>query len=502
LFNPAEQRHDRLLAVGGVALATALPVVCAIVNPDNLYDAAAQLVLLIAALVSIAMVSYERRIGPTKAFIVVWYVLLGCIPCGLYLLVSLGYEPRFAVTGDLARSSRAAEFAAIGLPMFSLFSSLTHDLMGRLRLQGVSLSIQTLSNSEAAVKALTVIWLTAAIVSFGARNGILQIAGLETVGDLGGYRVSSLWGGALLAFEAMGPWISAVLMWHVADKSGQSKRWARFPALCMVAFTAFIAVFAGWKSPAVILLLYFAIARANRGRGLPLVLCLVCGCSFVLLIGPFVKQLRWEMETGALQREGRIEAPLNVLMQPSDWLGNLQYLELDTLGRGVSQTSSESLRSAGWFSGPWNGMTVAWGLEAQIPRLVQADKRDLNIGNFVAQTIGPELGLSRASDDVNSLALFTPCEVAANYGLVAGYFSFAAIGIVWSAISVLVCGPQQNASCSVVAVLVVGVMWFEAPLGHLLAHVRTFALGLAALITVGLIAHSLFRVGARRFSVH
>jgi hypothetical protein len=50
------------------------------------------------------------------------------------------------------------------------------------------------------------------------------------------------------------------------------------------------------------------------------------------------------------------------------------------------------------------------------------------MGNFFAR----QLGVSEAPDYLNNVAITMPFEIVGNYGWLAGWLSFAVIGVVWA----------------------------------------------------------------------
>ncbi len=466
------------------ASALLLPLACAIHSPQYLGDCGVQLALGASSAASLLLLASRRLLNPLQSFVLVTYVWFGLGPCVTFLWYQVFESKWRSLGGDLSMSTPSAALAAFGLPLYAVCARAASARLARSGhwSKGVPLGSQNVQSMVLAIG--TAVWLASAAASraFGFSGDTTGV--YESVGALGGTRVYSWSIGLVMACEQVGPWVLSALMWYLAQPRSRRPGGTVPLALVAIAVMAVNAVVGGWKSPLIGLALLYATAVTCRRQRPPWMIGAVSVVLFLAFIVPFVTFARLEAEKVGADSRLRPAVFLDVAMRPGDWLGNADAMDVGVLFRGVSYVGSEAIRRSDLFSGPWGGHTVFHGLEVLIPRPLLPDKRDMNIGNYVAVNIGADLGLSESTNEINNLAIFIPCEIAICFGWIAAWASFGVIGIAWSGLSCAIVGPRNLANHPFVPILVTLPLAMEAPLGHFLAHLRGLGFGLLILLFV------------------
>lgn len=460
------------------------PTLCAVLASENLGDCAVQFGLGLSAAICLYFLARTPLLNPVQSFVLIVYMWLGFGPCVMYLWSELIRASQNPLAGNLAASTPAAALAACGLPLYAACASAVMswvDAKQRFR-RGFSLGSQREQSTVLFVA--TLLWLTALLTSMllGAQE---QVPGMfESVGMLGGSRVRSWWLGLVLACQNIGPWVLSTLMWYVAQPRFRRPAGTELMALPTVAVMVLNALVGGWKSPLVTLVGLYAIARTCRQQRPPWLLGTAFVVVFLVVITPFVTIGRLDAEASGATSNSRAAFFLDLAARPGDWFGRADVVEIDVLFRGISWVGSEAVRRGELLHGPWGSHTVTWGMEVLVPRPLLPTKRDMNIGNFVAREIGVDLEMSHPLDEVNSLAIFIPCEVAVSFGWIAAWLSFGLIGVAWSLASCAVLGSRTLANHPFCPLLVMLPLSMEAPIGHFLPHMRGLLFGLIAMLAI------------------
>ena len=100
------------------------------------------------------------------------------------------------------------------------------------------------------------------------------------------------------------------------------------------------------------------------------------------------------------------------------------------------------------------------------------DKRDMNIGNFFAQTVGVDTGVTHRSDTLTNIGVSIPFEFVGNYGWGAGILAFGLIGVFWSILSAWLLSPARLSDHPLAPFMALAAMGIEGAFGHYLAYLR------------------------------
>ena len=301
------------------------------------------------------------------------------------------------------------------------------------------------------------------------------INGMEETSFLGGTKTTIWWVGVIASIGAIGRLVNSALMAELAQRP-----WRKIPGvvriliLVVIAQTVVIALSGGWKGPLAFLGAYYVCAYLSRYQRLPWLLMAAGGAVFVMVITPFVSYSRDEaLSLGAENVQMRKQVSSEILRDPLAFLPTtVASVDPAIFFRGIAPLASELTRRNGFWGGEWQGYTIAWGFEILVPRAFIPDKRDLSIGNFIARTVGVDIGMCDVTDTLVNLAPTIPFEVVGNYGRIAGILSFGLIGVCWSVFCVWMLSPARLSSHPLTPFMVLLTLGLEAPLGHYLAGLR------------------------------
>jgi hypothetical protein len=453
-------------------------------------DVLAHWSLAISATSCLLCVARRPIIDPIQSFILITYIWLGALPCAINILAHFVNSSDNVERAALSAGVPTAALAALGLPLYTWASTVAVSLAPRLS-PGPGLAGLALGDRRTQSKLLlasTGLLLGSAYLGRALHGGDLSTQVFESVGMLGGSRVSSWSLGLLLALGSITPWLQSVIMWSVVAGRRYRAKWSMPVAAVVTVVTAWSAVVGGWKSPLLYLLALLVLAEVGRNQRVPLVIPATAAALFLTVVAPFVSAARQQSIVVGADASSRAEIFLEVAQKPGDWVLKPELWDVSVFARGIYLVGSEAIRRSDMWSGPWRGDTLVWGLEVQLPRPLLPGKRDMNIGNFVARELGPEVGLSRAEDEVNSLAIFIPCEIAANFGWFVAWLSFGAIGFMWALFCCVLLGVRRLATHPYSPVLTLFPLAMEAPLGHFLANLRGLIFGLLVLACIRSVA--------------
>jgi hypothetical protein len=302
----------------------------------------------------------------------------------------------------------------------------------------------------------------------------------ETVNYLGGQRTVVWW---LIPLE------QAALLGNFALAAGCSflatpnlKRNAIFwwVILGLVALSFQRALTAGSKGPLVFPALYFLVAFANWRRRVPWLFLVAVVFGYLAVVEPFVASVRLQAEKAhATTGDERIEL-FNEGWRDFHIGGQGRDVNVESLFRGIYPLAKEIADQSSFMEGPWKGQSVRDGLSAMLPRALFPDKTDSNMGNFFAR----QLGVSGAGDYMNNVAITMPFEIVGNYGWLAGWLSFAVLGVVWASFVAFTLTVPRMTTHPLTPYLIVFGMAIEESVGQFGNQLKMLLLSLALLYLV------------------
>jgi hypothetical protein len=436
----------------------------------------AQFILAFGTFVSLCLLSRYPMVNPVHAVVLLfhWWFGFGPSVCAVFWLWK----------GDSARADdyltggmTPTLIVAFGLPLYACAARwvLQHwkrPQLTRVAPDGPVYEMATLL-SLGVVAALAALALQA-FSAFG-----LQAS--ETVNYLGGQRTATWWlvplaQGDLLGRFALAAGCSVLAVPNL--KRNASFRWVML-GLVVLSFQR--ALTSGSKGELVFPVFYYLIAFANWRRRVPWLILVAGIFGYLAVIEPFVANTRLQAErVRATSGEDRVEIfseawrDFHISGQGSD------DANVESLFRGIYPLAKKIADQSSFMEGPWQGQSVRDGLSALLPRELFPDKADSNMGNFFAR----QLEVSAADNYVNNVAITIPFEIVGNYGWLAGWLSFAVIGVVWASFVAFVLTVPRMTTHPLTPYLIVLVMSVESSVGQFGNQLKLLPISLALLYWV------------------
>lgn len=430
-----------------------------------------QIALMISIYLALWILSKRSLINPIQAVVFLFYWWFGVAPTvtGGFYLVNGASMAAF----EAERSGMEALWiVAIGLPLYALAA---RQVLAWLEGGQFYAKFLMPEGYIYRPKTLLIYWVIAALAAIAvAAASLLGIGGITTVNYLGGQRVDVWWVGVLDAISGISVFATSGIMVALMAPRVVSPRWIRILAIVVIIVTLADAVTSGSKGRFVYIFFYLICAMLSIRQAPPWRLILVVVLGYLLVVEPFVSFARTQaVLSGAQTVADRTSIFEDAIGRGALTVyGDISNLEVESLFRGIYPLAGELTRRNSWLDGYWRGVTFDQGLQALVPRALAPDKPDMNIGNFMAHTVGVDIGVVDPSNNITSVAVSIPFEFVGNYGWLAGIMAFPLIGLVWA----LVCGwllsPARLSNHPLSPWLVGMTLGMEAPLAHYLASWR------------------------------
>jgi hypothetical protein len=453
---------------GLIIVATAIVAVLSQADYEYIFG---QMALNASVFLSLWLLSDRPLISPVQAVIFIFYWWFGIAPTvmgGFYLL--MGGQ------ADALQSQQAGMEAlwivAAGLPLYALAA---RQVLKWLEISGSYAGFLMPTGYLYRPRTLLTYWIVAIAAAVAAEAASqLGIGGITTVNYLGGQRVDDWWVGILNAVSDIAALAAAGTMMSFVAPRALSSRGVKLLGLVVIGLTLASAVTSGTKGQFVYIFFYMICALLSMRQVPPWRLILLVAVGFLFVVEPFVSFARTQaVMAGAQSVSDRRAIFLETIDQGSfTLLRDIQDVKIEALFRGIYPLAGELTRRNSWWDGYWHGLTIEHGLRALVPRALDPTKPDMDVGNFMARTVGVDLGQVDSSNYVTSVAVSLPFELVGNYGWLAGVATFPIIGLVWA----LVCGwllsPARLSSHPLAPWLIGMALGMEAALGHYLASWR------------------------------
>ena len=237
-------------------------------------------------------------------------------------------------------------------------------------------------------------------------------------------------------------------------------RWVISGIILVVLFRALTS---GSKGQLVLPAFYYIVAFANWRRRLPWLVLIVGLVGYLSIVEPFVASMRIQAEqmsatTSAERIELFNEGWRNFEIGATDHGTNVE-----SLFRGTYPLAKEISDRSSFMEGPWRGQSVRDGMSALLPRFLFPNKADSNMGNFFARQL--ETGGGNEGY-LQNVAITIPFEIVGNYGWLAGWLSFAVIGVVWASFVAFVLTVPRMTTHPLTPYLIGFVMGIESSVGQ------------------------------------
>jgi hypothetical protein len=310
--------------------------------------------------------------------------------------------------------------------------------------------------------------------------------GFEETGMMGGTRTTIWWVGVIMAVAAINPLLKSSVMVYL------SMPWKTIPftvkilSLVTIWQTVLMALFSGWKGPIAFLCAYYLFGYISRFQRPLWSLIISAVLLFVFVVAPYVSLGRHLAAKSKISTSWeRAQVFRDLLSKPELFLPSAdREIDVSPLFRHIAPLAAELTRRNGLLEGEWGGDTIVWGLEILAPRVINPDKRDMNIGNFFARTVGADIGFTDRFGEVTNISLTIPFEFVGNFGLLSGLLAFFGLGIFWSLVSAWVLSKARLHSHPFTPCVIMVGMGIEGAMGHWLMSLRGFLLPLALLFFI------------------
>ncbi len=469
----------RLSLGGSVALAAVMGLLTG--APDTYVMG--QITLGVCVYIALSLLADRPLLNPIQAIVCLFYWWIGFGPS---LVSAFNY---FQVDAALARQVQVSAMEALwivapGVILYAIVARAT------LRwLSGKSFYARFLQPSGDNFPTNVFIVYTGLMVVSGVLITLLEVLGIvgrEETSMLGGTKTTIWWVGVISAVGALTPMINSSLMTYLTEP------WKKIPFTVKILIavtiwqTIITALYGGWKGPLALLFALYVFAYISRFQRPPWMLITIVTVFFVLVIAPYVTYGRYLAAMAKVDSSGgRVEVFYELLTNPDKFrLAMGRETNVAVLFRGIFPLAAELTRRNSFSEGEWGGDTITWGFEVLVPRAILPEKRDMNIGNFFARTVGADVGYANRFDLVTNLAVTIPFEFVGNYGWFGGVLSFALMGVFWALLSAWLLSPARLSDHPWTPYVIGLTLLMEAPLGHFLSNIRLLTIPLIILFFI------------------
>ena len=370
--------------------------------------------LAIGTFAALGILSGRPLIDPIQAFVFLfhcWFAI-GPATCAAFYLAT--GQPEYAqpfLTGE----PTALLIVAFGLPLYALAA---HGILriwpkewyaGFLRPSGQLYQPRTIGVLIAVGLACS------AVLALGSRWGVNAF---QEVNYLGGKITASPLMAAIASIGRVSTFATLGLVGYVV-RPGQRRRW--LPWL-ILGISWVPAIFSGAKGSIMMTIFYLIVARFVQRQRLSFLLLLGSAVLYLGAVQPYVDSARMQCEIrGAYNSQQRAEIFEEVLTKgeflPKAWTD----VAIESPFRGIYRLAHQTAQLSGLTEGPWGGESIRTGLLTLIPRLLDPDKPDMDMGHFFAT----QLAVRSYQNQMHNVAISMPFEFVGNYGWLPGILSFA-----------------------------------------------------------------------------
>jgi len=415
-------------------------------------------------------------IDPIQAvvFLFHWWFAVGPATCSVfYLLTEESERAQRFLTG----SPTALLIVAFGLPLYALVA------LGVMRAWPEEWYAGFLRPTGDLYRPRTItIWIAAGLFFTGvvAMGKSLGVYAFDELNYLGGRNTSSPVM-AVIAYvgERMASFAALGLIGY-AVRPGQRKRWLLW---LMVGISWMPAIFSGSKGPIMLTLFYVVVARFMLNRRLPILLLLVSVVLYLGIVQPFVDRARLQSEIHRAQNsEQRNEIFQQVLVNGEFFPKTWSDVAIGSPFRGIYVLAQQISDLSGLTEGPWEGESIRTGILTLAPRVLYADKPDMNIGHFFAL----QLAAPAYQNEMHNVSITLPFEFVGNYGWLPGIISFAIIGLGWTALTLWILSPARLSTHPLMPWLLSIAMLLEGNVGQFLNSIKDLPFAMVVILGIWL----------------
>jgi hypothetical protein len=434
----------------------------------------AQLALGFSSLASLLILGDRPLINPIQAFVFIFHYWFCWGPVSCALFFTMSGEPDLAQT-YLGNHEGALWVVAVGLPFFAVSARLTLLIARETRLScrfllptGILFGTPTLTAYFA---------VSAAVFGLLFVFRLFGLNAFETTDYLGSQVTLSPGLAALSSVMRLAQFATVGLLGYLVVPSAIRLGSLRVLIVGVILLNLGLAVQSGAKGPMVLPVFYLILMFFTYRQRAPWILILSLFVGYFIFVEPFVASSR------NLARNQQLLTPeertilfrqqlLNFEFSAPDW----QDINIESPFRGIYDKAVKVAAMSTLSSGPWNGQSLRDGYSAIVPRFLDPNKADSNMGNFFAH----ELGASTADETKNNIAITIPFEFVGNYGYAAGVGSFGLIGVFWTLFVVFLLSEARLATHPLSPLCVTILLALESSVGQFVNGLKDLPIALTA----------------------
>jgi hypothetical protein len=433
----------------------------------------AQFVLGAFSLCSLILLGDRPLLNPLQAFVLLfhWWYCWGPAICSAFYYLS--GDPGEAQP-FLENHSGAVWVVAIGLPIYAICVRLTLRF-ARYSNMGLRFLLPSglLYNSKTL---LAYAGISSGVYALMTILGLFGMRAYQNTDYLGGQVTESPILAALDSVKGLGQFAIVGLLGYLAAPNRTNWKPLRLAIVLMTLANIGIAFQSGAKGPIVLPLFFLILLFFTYRQRLPWALVLSLLASYLIIVEPFVASSRGraqqEQLTTSDQRTKLFREQLrNFELASPDW----RAINVESPFRGVYSRSVKVAQISSFSHGPWEGQSLRDGFSAMVPRFIDPNKADSNMGNYFAH----QLDESSIENTMNNIAITIPFEIVGNYGFAAGILSFGVIGVFWTLLVSFLLSEERLATHPLMPLCVSMMMAMEGSVGQFVNSLKPLPFALA-----------------------
>ena len=462
---------------------SALSIFIGIISDAPLTYILGQSFLSFSVYLSFCLLADRPLINPIQSFVAIFYWwFAGCptVGGGFYLLLNLPDKALIAQTSGM----EALWIVAAGLPLYAIAARHTLVLIAQKGFHAHFLLPEGTNFKKKTIMYFFAVGIGAEIILVFL--SYIGISGQESLNYLGGVKTTIWWVGVIAGISRIISITNSILVtelvqpWKSIDPS--------IKILCIVIMfqTIYSALFSGWKGAFVFMFFYIMCAYVSKYQRLPLRSLSLFLLAYLLVIEPFVSTARHLAEVNNVTTSTERKALFANLLHSGAFkeTKSIRDINIESPFRGIYVLAGDITRNNDLFSGEWDGYTFAWGLGSLVPRVLNPNKRDMNIGNYFYKTVYSRAYMKEVVSDISNVSITLPFEFVGNYGWTAGVLSFVFIGILWASFCGWLLSVPRLSNHPLAPFLIALTLYVEAPLGHFLSNLRDLFIPLAVIYII------------------
>lgn len=449
-----------------------LSVTVGVVSDAPLTYILGQTLLSFSAFISLCILSDRPLLNPIQAFVAIFYWWFGVAPTvggGFHLLLN---SPEMALMAQTS-GMESLWIVASGLPLYSIVARHTLSIISQKNIYAHFLLPEGVYFKKNTILYLFSCGFISQIVMM--LLSYLGVVGQESVNYLGGTKTTIWWVGIIVGISAINSLTTSALVTELLQPWKTIDPTIRIACIITISMTIYGAFTSGWKGQFVFLFFYILCAYISKHQRLPWRNLIIFLFLYLFFIEPFVASGRYLAELYDVTTSTEREALFKNLIGSGSITDKktLNDINIESPFRGIYPLAGDITRNNDLFTGEWNGYSIGWGLGSLVPRVLNPDKKDMNIGNFFYKSTYSRTFKEDVVSDINNVAISLPFEFAGNYGLVVGVLSFMFIGVFWASFCGWLLSVPRLSNHPLTPFAISLTLGMEAAFGHFLANLRS-----------------------------